>query len=134
MEIIAPMNYAFSRWLVVIVILIANTPGTYADQPDNEIWPVAVAKNGFSLSQCDTILADFAPIKLALGENQALYTYLNMTQFFPHQQVSRTGEVKSLVKKLRPKLGKVRVVTELGNLSFQEMICLLYTSPSPRDS
>ena len=122
MEIIAPMNYAFSRWLVVIVILIANTLGTYADQPDNEIWPVAVAKNGFSLSQCDTILADFAPIKLALGENQALYTYLNMTQFFPHQQVSRTGEVKSLVKKLRPKLGKVRVVTELGNLSFQEMI------------
>ncbi|WP_373087665.1 serine hydrolase domain-containing protein [Zhongshania sp.] len=122
MEIIVPLNYAFARWLVAIVILIANIPGAYSDQPGNEIWPVAVAKNGFSLSQCDTVLANFASINLALGENQALYTYLNMAQFFPHQQVSRTGEVKPLVKKLRPKLGKVRVVTQLGNLSFQEMI------------
>lgn len=100
----------------------ATGTGLAAEPAPAAPWPVAVARDGFSPAQADQVHRGFAPLKLAAAGDQALYSYLNMAQFFPHQSVARGGNVKVLPVHLDRRLGALRVATALGKLSLDELL------------
>lgn len=93
-----------------------------AEASSFSVWPVSIAKEGFTSDARRQVLSQYSPLKLAAGENQALYTYLHMAEFFPHQVVARSGNIKSLSVRLIPPLGAVKATTSLGELSLDELL------------
>lgn len=84
--------------------------------------PVATAQHGFKAEQAMAVAQTFKPGDIAAAGDHALYAYLNMAQFFPHQLVSRQGAVRVLSPNPDAALGALRVTTALGDLSLDEML------------
>lgn len=84
--------------------------------------PVATAQHGFKAKQAMAVAQTFKPGDIAAAGDHALYAYLNMAQFFPHQLVSRQGAVRVLSPNPDAALGALRVTTALGDLSLDEML------------
>ncbi|MBQ0759518.1 MAG: beta-lactamase family protein [Zhongshania sp.] len=114
----------FSFWLLNILTLgvILVAPFSHAEAVTQSVWPVSVAKEGFSSDQRRQVLSQYSPSKLAAGENQALYSYLHMAEFFPHHILARSGEIKKLSLNSASKLGAVTAITALGELSLDELL------------
>ena len=62
-------------WLVSAEVLAKNVTAS--------MWPVSVARDGFSVEEAATVRQHFAPFKLATAGNQALYTCLLYTSPSP---------------------------------------------------
>lgn len=92
--------------------------------PLDHLWPVAVARDGFTAQRSEYLLAGFDPFKLTRAGNQALYSYLNMPAFFPHHLVAAQGEITTLPP--RPRTGahllSLRVEAAQGTLSLTELL------------
>ena len=101
-------------WLVSAEVLAKNVTAS--------MWPVSVARDGFSVEEAATVRQHFAPFKLATAGNQALYTYLNMAEFFPHHLVARQGGVRSLPLKPNADLMALQVSSALGEVSVESLL------------
>ncbi len=80
---------------------------------------------GFSVDEAYALQRDYVAAKTALGEEQALYMYLNMAQFFPHQVVARAGAVRELPlveSGISREIGALEVTSPLGRLSLEQML------------
>ena len=97
-------------------------PLSHAEVSTKTVWPVSVATEGFSSDQRAQVLNQYAPAKLAAGENQALYSYLHMAEFFPHHILARSGKIKELRSNTVPNLGEVKAETALGEISLNELL------------
>lgn len=111
-------------WRISQVLIISSVFSVcYAQTlPQEEQWPVGAAADGFSAAETAEVLTQYAPLKLAGSGNQALYTYLNMPEFFPHVVIPRQGSISTLQTHLKPALNEVKVNTELGELSLQDIL------------
>lgn len=121
-RILAPRLFG----LLLSNILILGTglvaPLSHAEATTKSVWPVSLAKAGFTTDQRAQVLSQYSPFKLATGENQALYSYLHMAEFFPHHTLARSGEIKALPTNPVAKLGEVTALTALGELSLDELL------------
>tara|TARA_R110001592_G_scaffold243151_1_gene504031 strand:+ start:7704 stop:8999 length:1296 start_codon:yes stop_codon:yes gene_type:complete len=108
------------HYLLLFALLVGSLNSAGADSLG--IWPVSVAKGGFTADQRSQILGQYSPLKLATGENQALYTYLHMAEFFPHHVVARNGDIKPMPLRLSSKLGDVVVTSALGTLTLDDLL------------
>ncbi len=100
------------------VMLLASSMAMAAAPP----LPVDVAQHGFKADQAMATVQNFQPGDIAAAADHALYAYLNMAQFFPHQLVTRQGAVRVLKSAPSASLGELRVTTALGDLSLNEML------------
>lgn len=70
-------------------------PLSHAEAATQSVWPVSVAAEGFSSDQHAQVRSQYSPFKLAAGENQALYSYLHMAEFFPIIYLPAAAKLKS---------------------------------------
>ncbi|MBW2940124.1 serine hydrolase domain-containing protein [Zhongshania aquimaris] len=104
--------------LLAISVLLSSA-STYGGE---NVWPVSEAKNGFSADEATDLKASYKSAALGLAGNAALYTYLNMAEFYPHQLLDRDGQIKSLREKPNGRIGGIKVKTSLGDLSLDEFV------------
>ncbi|HEY1075302.1 MAG TPA: serine hydrolase domain-containing protein [Fontimonas sp.] len=93
----------------------------------DRIGPAALnaAATGFPAGEAYALQRDYDPAKTALAEDQTLYMYLNMAQFFPHQVVARDGAVRALPvveSEMGERVGALEVASPLGRLSLEQML------------
>lgn len=100
------------------VLLNCSMASAQAAQPG----PVDEAQMGFSAARALQLFGQFQPNDLAAAGDHALYAYLNMAQYFPHQVVMRAGPVRALAPAPMPAVGSLRVTTALGDLSLDELL------------
>lgn len=110
------------RVLALVALTLLATGAARAQDPAPTPWPVSVARDGFTADQAARVLGQFAPQQLATGGNQALYAYLNMAQFFPHQVTPRAGGIRVMPRRAHPELVSVRVETALGHLTLDALM------------
>lgn len=112
--------YGASKISSLLLVLFVTL--SYAIAQSESRWPVTVAADGFSTKEVARVRDVFSPLKLASGGNQALYTYLNMAEFFPHQVVPRSGAIKSLPYSPEPRFAQIRAQSDMGQLTLAEII------------
>lgn len=88
--------------------------------------PLEKAAMGFSATDSLQIRQRYRSLETLEAREQAVYMYLNMTQFFPHQVVAREGAVRELPfagdDEMSRRIGDVQVSTNLGRLSVNELM------------
>ena len=86
----------------------------------------AQAAEGFKVLESRQLRQRHASLEMVEGGEKALYMYLNMAQFFPHQVVPRGGTVLDLKPvaddAVSRRVGEVRGRTSLGDLSLDEVL------------
>lgn len=124
MRLLQDMSKQRNTFALVLVqaslLWVLSTTGAIAEKAKPVPWPAEAAAKGFSLAQAEQVIAGYAPMKLALMGNQALYSYLNMPAFFPHHVVAREGSIRPLKVNLRPRLGGMRRTA--GELSLDQIL------------
>ncbi|WP_161554145.1 serine hydrolase domain-containing protein [Stenotrophobium rhamnosiphilum] len=84
------------------------------------------AKRGFSAEEAYDLQRQYRANNIAVAGEQALYMYLNMPQFFPHQVVARGGAVMDLPLAadidIEGSIGAVSACTALGELTLDQLL------------
>jgi len=84
------------------------------------------ARRGFSAKEAYSLQQRYRANDIATAGEQALYMYLNMPQFFPHQVVARGATVTDLPVAadldIEQRVGAVTACTTLGELSLDQLL------------
>lgn len=84
------------------------------------------AAKGFTALESRQLRQRYSSLDMVEGGDKALYMYLNMAQFFPHQIVSRRDPIRELTpandEAASRRVGEVRALTLLGDLSLDDIL------------